>query len=284
MTVQRTFVCLFVLLILALPVKAAELSFKMPRAAANAPFLLPVLFTASPGEDLNAVEGTIMIPEGVVVDSIDTSGSSFSVFAAGPTYSETSHSITFLAGAPGGIDENARAVLFVIHGSAAIPGTYAFTPRSVAAYMNDGMGTKVAVSITAGSVVVGERGSVQIEEADSVPPTTTPLVAEVGRDESLYGGKWFVTFYGGASGSSVDYYEVKEGWWRSPVRSDRVVVLNDQSLSSLIRVTAVSENGNTIVTTIPAANPWKQWAIITVGALLVLALSIGFVRFIRRKR
>lgn len=266
--------------VLAVPVSAAELSLQTPLAAVESPFLIPVTFTTDT-ESINTIEGSISIPEGITIDSIDTSGSAFSLFAEGPVYDLSSNTIAFTAGAPGGIAPDNVALVFVIKGHTSTVGSYSFVPKDVSAYKNDGTGTRIAVSGARASLSVGEKGSVEV---DAFPPSApTPLIAEVGKDDSLFGGKLFLTFYGGASGSSVDHYEVREGWWRLPIRADRYYLLKDQNQGSTIWVTAISNNGKSVTKEIPAVHPWTE-RILTAVLILLLGAIGGLIwrRFFRR--
>lgn len=279
MTPSRFAVLLLATAAFALPAAAAELSIETPLAAAGSAFQIPVVFSPE-GEGVNAVEGSITVPDGVVIDRIDTSGSAFAVFASGPSYDLSSHSITFTAGAPNGISSDAVALLFVIEGRASAPGTYAFEPAGVSAYRNDGEGTPVSVSYRRTALSVGEKGSVAVDALPAAAPS--PLVAEVGKDASLFEGRSFAAFYGGASGGSVLYYEVREGWWRLPSRADRYYVLKDQSRGTTIRVTAVSEGGGRVTTAIPPQHPWGERA--QLAAALLAALLLAWLLYTRLRR
>lgn len=283
MTTHRPLLLLITLAALAAPTmsaQAATLSVEPPLAAAGSTILLPVVF--SPGKDkVNVVEGSITIPDGITVDGIDTSGSAFSLFADGPIYMLSSRTIEFTAGAPGGLAPDSIALVFVIKAHADVEGKYDITPLGISSYENDGKGTRNPVSAPIASVSVGPKGSVAV---DAFPPAApAPLVAEIGNDESLFNGRWFATFYGGADSASIDHYEVREGWWRPSVRADRYYVLLDQDRSSTVWVTAVSENGKRVTSSIAAENPWTERAVAAV-LILVLATVGGLIwrRFFRR--
>lgn len=273
---------LIALMVLAAPAYAASLSIEAPLAAAGAPLYLPVVF--SPGnDDVNVVEGSIALPRGIAVDSIDTSGSAFPLFAEGPTYMLSSHSVEFTAGAPGGLAPGTPALLFVIKARAETEGNYGISLSHVSSYKNDGEGTKVAVSAPTVYLSVRPKGTVNVDALPASAPA--PLIAEVGNDASLFNGKWFVTFYGGASGSSVDHYEVREGWWRAPERAERYYVLKDQGLGSTLWITAVGSGGESVTVKLPSAHPWTERGI--TAALIIAILTVaGLVwrRFFRKPR
>lgn len=272
---------LALLLLGTLPAHAATLSLEAPLAAADSAFYLPVVLTLEETESINTVAGSIQVPEGVTIESIDTSGSAFSLFAEGPRYILASRTIAFTAGAPGGLPQKSTALLFVIKAHAALPGAYVFTPSGVSAYANDGQGTNAVVAFTPARVSVGVAGSVHTDALPAVP--SAPIIAAIGRDESLFEGKWFATFYGGASGSSVDHYDVREGWWHPLVRAERYYVLEDQRRTSTVWITAVGENGHRVTTSIPAADPWPE-RLLLAGIVLLLGLIGALAWRVFRKR
>ena len=253
----------------------ATLSVEPPLGSAESTIELPVVFSAD-GESVNVVEGTITVPEGITIEAIDTSNSAFPLFASGPTYELGSRTIEFTAGAPLGINTDAVALVFVIHARSTFEGVYEFT-STASAYESDGSGTKIAVITNPAQLSVGAKGSVQVDALPKGAPQA--LVAEIGKDDSLFNGKWFVTFFGGSQGSPVEYYEVREGWWRTPKQADRYYVLEDQNLRTSIWVSAVDANGGRTTTYIGATYPWSER--IALFAIAVLAGAIAF--FLYRK-
>lgn len=259
---------------------AAELVIEASPAAAETEFLLPVVLTDL--EDINVVEGTLTLPEGITLVSIDTSGSAFPLFAEKPRYEPATHSVEFVAGAPTSVPDDSDALLFVIHARAASSGTYTITPTRFVAYINDGKGTSVNVSSQPTLLSVVEKGS--LPAASRPEPATEPLIAEVGRDDTLFSGQWFVAFFGGSSGASVAHYEVREGWWKGPTRADRYYVLKNQSRSTTVWVSAISENGKKVTVHIPPANPWPEYALLFGLAVLVVVILFLTGKWIRRKQ
>jgi hypothetical protein len=242
-------------------------------------FYIPIQFERGP-ENINVIEGSIRIPSGITVQNIDTTGSSLAVFAHGPTLDLSQGTIEFTGGTPQGIEE-ATGTLFVIEARADAVGTYTVIPKSVSAFENNGEGTQVGITVPAVTVTVRDDGEV---EERAVQGTPTPLVTAIGREETLFEGKWFVTFYGGASGASVDHYEVKEGWFGQTVSAERYHVLRDQGRSATLFVTAVDANGNTVSTRISPENPWPERFLFAGGIALLLALCGALYFLFLRKR
>ncbi len=279
MNTFRFLVPLLALIAIASPAHAAQLSIEAPLAAAGERVALPVVLTRERAS-LNVLEGSVLVPEGMTIERIDTSGSAFALFMTGPSYVPASHSIEFTAGAPGGLGDKDPVLLFVIYARAEVPGSYAFS-GTVTGYENDGVGTALSIAVAPATLSVGPQGSVSVDALPTYPPRA--LIAEIGRDASLFEGKWFATFFGGESGSSVDHYVVREGWWRSEARADRYYVLQDQGRASTLWVTAVSENGKKTTVAIAALNPWPE-RILAAAAILLLGIiaSLLWRRFKKR--
>lgn len=260
--------------VLALPAYAAELTLEIPLAAVSSTIQIPVVFTAGE-ETINVVEGSIGVPEGMTIERIDTSSSAFPLFASGPTYVPASRTIEFTAGALNGIAARDVALLFVLHARAEKESSYTLTPKSIHAYANDGIGTKLAVATVPTQVIVGEKGSVHTD----IVPKGTPkaLIAEIGKDDSLFEGKWFAAFFGSSA-----HYEVREGWWRFPERADRYYVLKDQNLRTTVWVTAADEQGKRVTTMIPATHPWAERAVLL--ALSLLAALCAYLAYRRLQK
>ncbi len=271
MTQSMRIILLFVLLSVASGAYAAELSITPAPAGAGATFSIPVMVDVG-NDNVNAIEGSLTVPDGLVIDTISTAGSVLALWAEGPSYVVTDRAIEFTGGSPHSI-ASGKQLLFVVHAHAAAQGSYVLTPKSLSAYANDGKGSRLAITSAPVTVMVGAKGSVPAESGQSTPHTATTLVADLGRDASLFDGKYFIAFYGGDNGRGVDHYEIQEGWWSRAVRADKYYVVKDQSQGTSLYVTAINANGTVAVTTIPAAHPWKERGVL-IALLLVLAVSI----------
>lgn len=243
-------------------------------------FFIPVHFERGP-ESINVIEGSLRIPSGITVEHIDTTDSSLNVFANGPIHDLSQGTIEFTGGTPEGISET-NGLLFTIQARADAEGIYTIIPASVSAFEHNGEGTQVGITVPAVTVTVRDDGSV---EATPTTNRSTELVTAIGKEDSLFEGKWFVTFYGGAKGSPVDHYEVKEGWFGNSVPAERYHVLRDQSRSATLWVTAVGENQETVTAHIPPARPWPERFLLVGIVLIVLAGgAVLYMKIIRRKR
>lgn len=281
---KTVYIALFVLLLgtSALTANAAMLTVQNEVGSVGARVAIPITFTTGE-EPVNVVEGSIRIPDGLLVERIDTSRAAFPLFASGPRYELSSKSISFTAGAPQGIPPYTSGLLFTLYARAESEAAYEITPLEVEAYQSDGNGTRVAVAGAPGTVSVGPRGSTQEERFAT--GGREALIAEIGKDATLFNGLWFATFFGGSTGSTVAYYEVREGWWRlSTERADRYYVLKDQERRTSLWITAVGEDGSRTTILVPALHPWAERAVLLALSLCGLLIAYLLYRRVRTKK
>ncbi len=260
---------------------APSLSLEAVSAAApGATFSIPVRLNPA-GIVANVVEGKVSIPQGVVIQSIDTGGSAVLLWAEGPSAIIADHVITFSGGAPQGFSSKDPSLLFTIHASAPAVGEYRFSAASASAYEGDGKGTRhsLAVVPVVQKIEAGATASAPTP-ADHAAPET--LMADIGSDATLFGGKSYVAFYGSDQGSGIVRYAVKEGWFGSYVPAERYYILSDQTLSSRVWVRAYDAAGNARTTVIVPQNPLQEE--IAVGVLGVIALALAWFALPRVKR
>ncbi len=196
----------------------------------------------------NVVEGDILITKGeknIKISELSLSGSVLSYWPKSPSL-DSKTTISFLGGVPGGFKQN-HGLLFKIVFSAEKEGEVVFSPTNIKAYDNDGKATLIDVVNKPFTVKIGPKVAEQknqwleIISNDNAPPQE--LTAVVGQDESVFEGKKFLAVSAVDTQSGIDYYEVAEGDWPS-VRSGETYVLQDQSESSVITVTAYDKAGN----------------------------------------
>lgn len=236
------------------------------------------------GEQINAVEGSIPLPVGLHVRDITTAGSAFALWPVAPRYELSRRSVEFTGGIPGGLAPDKSAKLFSFLVSAEQANEFSITPQNVRAYRNDGAGTAVAVTADPAAFVVSESAPQQphTEVKDREPPEE--VYAEVGRDTSLFEGKYFLVVHARDAVSKIARVEIREGWWR-PYRevAGEYYVLHDQTLHTTIRVRATDEKGNVRVVTVPPqAGTFRMvWILYGVLAAIVCAFIVGITRLRR---
>jgi len=273
----------FLLALVFLPsaLYAAEFSVVPVTApAAGQPFTVEVRLDPE-GEFVNVVEGTLLIPGGLSVESVSTGGSGLVLWPGDPGFTHEDRSIAFSGGVPGaGLTPNGAQVLFTLRVLADEGGTYTFRTQGLGANRADGTGARVVVDVGAVSVRVSDlSGEPPVrEETDRSNPKN--VQAELGQDDSLFDGAWFVSFYGSDEGSGIKRYEVKEGWFGTYLPADRYYIVSDQSLGTPIFVRAIDEAGNTKSVYVKGSGELQYYGAFALP-LILLALVAWF--FLRRR-
>lgn len=223
---------------------------------------------------LNVVEGTIDF-QGTVSDKlsvgIETGGSALKLWPTAPKYIPSEKAIRFIGGVPGGF--NNESLLFRMRLTSLSSGNVTIAWIDGTAYLNDGKGTKEAISAEPVTLTVNPQNADAVSEfsLDVTPPTFEAV--EVGQDPTVYGGKYFVSFQAADDISGVERYEVKEGQTITNV-IDGVYVPRDQSFKTPITVTAYDQAGNSTTVEVPARFNWAKG--VTIILLIVIVLFLAF--------
>jgi hypothetical protein len=136
---------------------------------------------------------------------------------------------------------------------------------------------------------------------DTTPPGE--FKPEIGRDPSVFGGKYFLSFATTDAMSGVDYYEILEepqknifsrffSKNKSKILGETAqnwkvgespYLLEDQSLQSIIKVKAVDKAGNErVAEIIPPAKPFP-WIKLLIIVVIIIVLAVAVWKIIRRK-
>ena len=234
-----TFLIFFLLVVLVKPVPADALNIYIdkPTSVNVGDSVVLKIFIDTEGKEINTLEGILKVSGTTNISSINTGGSIFNLWTEKPSISNTQE-IYFTGGTEGGIyGKNLRLFNFTI--TPTVEGIISIKPKELFAYLNDGIGTKIIGSNTGFEIKVEkkldniaiEKTALYSEDLDKNSPSS--FIIELGHDEFLFGGKYFITFNATDSGSGINKYEVKEG--NLPyVESQNTYVLKDQNLKSKI--------------------------------------------------
>lgn len=180
--------------------------------------------------------------------------------------------------------------------------------------LNDGLGTEAATVLKSAEFTVTEQQAEQKKEweslknEDTVPPE--PFLIEIQRSQAMYDGKSYLVFNTVDKQSGIDHYEVLETkpgadadtsiwsfWFKKeeaePEWKQATIphILEDQSLSSNIKVKAIDKAGNErieeyfIKDAQPAPKSPMRFVPIVVLFLLVIALAaLGYRKFSARRQ
>ena len=276
-------------LFLNLPAKAALISVNNANQLVSVGdvVIFPVIINTE-GRNINVVEGEINIVSGqenFLIKELSVAGSNFSLWPVKPSFSESMKKITFTAGIPGGVNRK-DAVLFKIIIQAQGEGQVVFAPSNIKAYINDGRATPVETridpmnfQISSMKDIGGKNDLGAIIIGDHKKPWG--LVAEIGRDSSLFDGKSFVFFSAFDNESGIDRFEVKEGD-RNPVRSGSIYVFQNQQRLEPTMIVAYDKAGNSRKIWLREKTYWERNNMVAASfyAIAGLLLFVAIVRII----
>jgi len=223
-------------------------------------------------EDINALEGTLVLPENMHIEEIQTGNSAILIWVSPPKQVEST--ITFAGITPGGF--TGTSPVFAVSGNFNTQDLEQVRFESVNALKNDGSGMSVRVEMSLSPVEM---------RADTEPPEDfTPVITS---DPNVYDGKYFLIFATQDKRAGIDHYEVREGrrgWFREV---ESPYLLKNQRLDTYVYVKAVDNAGNERVAVLQARVHRSWWGeaglsvILIVLVLAALAYKKQWLRFIK---
>jgi len=235
------------------------------------------------GECINTVKANIGFPQDILEAIEFSQGNSIlTLWVKNPEISQGSGQISFIGGTPGGFcgrlagdPEKSNLlgkIIFQVKElniSEKTKATIKFLDDSQA-LLNDGFGTPANLVGQNAEFnilsVVAETPKTEWQEElkkDNVPPEAFEI--NILRDPSIFNGRYFIVFSTTDKQTGVDFYEVKEGKkdWKKATTSP--YLLEDQSLTSIIKVKARDRAGNErIAEHLPLRKPTVWYLIISV--------------------
>jgi len=235
-------------------------------------------------EEINAVEGKVIFPEGLLELKEIRDGNSIINFWIEKPKNQNG-TIIFSGITPGGFNSEKGLILSVIF-EAKKEGVAKFEINDARVLRNDGTGSAATLTIAPFEIAISSEAPAETAAVAIVQDTELPesFVPEISKDESIANGKWFVVFATQDKASGIDHYEVKEsrqrilsvfGRW---VSAESPYVLTDQELRSYVLIKAVDKVGNEKVMEIVPKNPlawyenYENWVMIIAG-VFILALT-----------
>ncbi len=232
---------------------AATFHLAVQTSATTTKNFLSVVVLMDSDKPINTISTSILFPKNIEPTNIDTAKSVVNFWIDKPTWDEASRTLTFSGLIPGGIDGFNLSLLSVdcVVVDPSLTATLSFVSSATEAYLSDGNATPDTLSFE--NLVFPEalkNGSVASAVAAETPPEA--FTPELGKDESVFNGQWFVAFSTEDKGTGIASYEVAERrpgilWslfpetWQS---AESPYLLTDQSLGSEIDVKAIDVAGN----------------------------------------
>jgi hypothetical protein len=235
--------------------------------------------------EINGVEGVVKVSGPVTITNLNVAGSVFSLWPNKPSLS--GDEVSFVGGSVSGFFGKKNKVFSIVFKSSDI-GKVNFSLKEGDVFLNDGNGTKLAILGTKQSFDIlksNNKSNNQLADlilSDKIAPESFKI--ELGRDDSVYEGKYFVSFYTTDNDSGVNRYEVRENNLAA-VRSGNTYILEDQSLKGRIEVNVIDNAGNirTEVLNLKKENNIKYFTILIALVIIVLALLIGIYLKFKKK-
>lgn len=232
-------------------------------------------------EKINAIDGAIDFDSSALqVKEMSTGGSIFTVWPRQPLVTDTISEIFFAGGTPGGFSGDGLVAKFAFLAKRS-GDTDIYISGDTDLFLNDGQGTKVKPEIKTAQITIAKADStIKAQNAwgqtlanDMESPQN--LAVRVGKDASVYGGRYFISFFATDDGSGIDHYEVKEGNADfKKVEGD--YILQDQSLKSKVLVLAMDKAGNKNIVEFDPAKEVSSgfWNMIWQAVAVIAAIAI----------
>ncbi len=232
--------------------------------------------------EINALEGKLKLSSPDDVVSIITGGSIFNLWPIKPSLDK--NIIAFAGGTQSGVFGGALNV-FTIAIKPKTTEAIQLDFEGVSAYLNDGLGTKVAVAGLPSKLSVLKTPNNDDElstlvSSDDLAPQSFNI--DLGKDPTLYDGKYFISFYSSDNESGIKDYEVAESGFET-VKSGNVYVLQNQKLTSTVKVKAIDNAGNERIKTIKL-NSGSNWLKTMMFVVLVIVAGLVGYLIIKIKR
>ncbi len=226
------------------------------------------LYLNPSNEDINAVEGKIVIPENLLAVSEVLEGDSIvSLWMKRPTLEDGK--IVFSGVIPGGfkgaIDpfkegyQPGKILSLIL--KTKIDGQGFISIESAKTLLDDGQGTETKLSIINYQFSISQEaptvtGLLPIKDPDP-PELFEPTLA---RSPDIFDNQWFLVFVAQDKGSGIARYELQETENKQPedawIKAESPYLLKDQQLNSYVYVKAVDKAGNERVAVVfPQDNP-----------------------------
>lgn len=259
---------------------AAQISFKnIPNTTVGDNTTIVEVRINPENKKLNVVEGVVSfkgIDSSSLAVQIETGGSVLTLWPTPPEYFAKEKAIRFVGGVPKGFDT--ESLLFRIRLASSVAGNLDVIWSGGRAYLNDGLGTEEPIYANSSTISLEAQdiSNTNKSSVDNTPPTFENT--EVGKDPSVYDGKYFISLQATDDTSGISKYQVEENGVVTEV-TDGVYILKDQSRSAPINITAYDNAGNTKTIKISPRFNFNR------GVILLLVIIILYVViFNARKR
>lgn len=275
---------------------AAQLNFisQIQEISINQQFQIDLVLDTE-NEEINAVEGKIVLPENLLEVKEIRDGNSIINFWIERPKAKSDNQIIFSGIVPGGyIGEN--GLIFSAIFQSKNEGEGIIEIQQAKALLNDGKGTEAKTKISNFQFsIFKEKMPLEVpllEIKDTDPPED--FKPEVASDPNIFEGRWFLVFATQDKGTGIDHYEILEKSQRGSLQrllreekwqvGESPYLLKDQKLKSYIYVKVIDKAGNERIATLPPQNPLKWYENYFVWLAILITIIIAYIiwRFLKR--
>jgi hypothetical protein len=290
---QRAAGIAFVSILFAIPVQAAVVSGSVVQQEIQPNDVLEVsFFLDTQGEDVNAIEGTVVVPPALEVRDVCDGNSDVTLWIERPALSGDGN-VRFAGVIPGGRMDN-NLYLFKIHVRAGEADRGVIDIQDLLFLLNDGEGTETRSTFRPLTISVSEDAPEMPDPPpkarDLEPPESfEPMMIQ---DPSIADGKHVIAFVTQDKDTGIARYEVFETRRKLTyeedihwVETESPYVLGDQELKSFIFVKATDREGNKRIMRIEPTYELAWYEKDDNLAILMLAISVVLaLAFVARKK
>lgn len=287
---KKTFIfILFIMLFLPCFSLAADIFFDANKNnfAPDEDFLIQI-FLDTKGNTVNAVEGAVVFSsENLELKEIRDGNSSINFWIERP-HRVTDEKVNFSGITAGGFSGQ-KMFLFGLVFRTKKAGESIILLDNIQILQNDGLGTKVSAQATPFTFSVSKDFSGTAGENLAIKDTNPPenFNPSIGRDPTIFDGKYFLVFSTVDKGSGIDHYEVRESpwfflgvWGGKYITTESPYLLKDQTLKSKIYVKAIDKAQNEREIRIGAQNK-LAWLLpgLVLSILILIICVFGFKKY-----
>jgi len=240
-------------------------------------------------EVINALEGSIDIPEALGMVEVRTGNSFISLWTEKPNMDNGT--LSFAGIVPGGFRAVNGFLFSLILDAQSLSENVIISGQNIAVFLHDGKGSKVVSE--SNDLALNIRRDIPVvslikDQGDrEAPEIFTPIVT---KNPALFDGDYFLVFSAQDKHSGIQQYEIRESKW--PVLNKTKGIwgiassphrLEDQTRESFIYIRAIDHSGNIrVVSLAPEKTSGYRILIILILGLLVIVLSVRSY-FLRKK-
>ncbi len=222
-------------------------------------------------ESINALSGTLSVPDNVTVTRVYTGGSAILIWSEKPKLENT---IIFSGITPGGLQGDYELFSVAYQASSSINATVHVKDLEI--YKNDGSGPIEVVKNTPFKIYIKETATSSVISKDIYPPE--PFIIFLDKDKNSFDGNYFASFMTQDKQTGVSGYRVATSWFFKPNTNswqdtEHPYIFKNLDVFKNIYIQAVDVEGNTQVANV--SGPYR-YTFRILGSIILVILCVLF--------